>query len=249
MRANARLLSNSSSTLAAGCKSCFMAGDSDFVKNSEHHTAIDNALQIPQHPPMTINQAWFQQKLRERKISQRQLAKKMDMDPASISNLFAGKRRMTPEEAKTIAGYLLVPVTEVLRQAGVDVQDDVRKLPIAGFINGQSVAYSIAEGAEDYMPAPADVSADAYALQARTQMTSASYADGWLFIVDGTRHDPANMYGKLCLSATKSGELFLGIVTRGYKLNHHNVSLLLATQSIENRDVIWASPILWIKPT
>lgn len=222
---------------------------SKIVKSSDHHTAIDNLLQLPQHPTMQINQAWFQQKLRERKISQRQLAKKMDMDPASISNLFAGKRRMTPEEAKTIAGYLLVPVTEVLRQAGVDIQDDVRKIPIAGFINGQSVAYSIAEGAEDYMAAPHDVSADAYALQARTQMTGASYADGWLFVVDGTRHDPATMYGKLCIAATKSGELYLGIVTRGYKLQHHNVSLLLAAQAVENRDVIWASPVLWIKPS
>jgi len=207
-------------------------------------------LQIPQHTAamQPINQQWFQEKLRERKISQRGLAKRMELDPSSISNMFAGKRRMTPEEAKQIASYLLVPVTEVLRQAGVDVQDDVRKIPIAGYITGLSVAIALAPESEDYMPAPADVSTDAYALQARTQMTGASYADGWLFVVSGQRHDPAEMYSKLCISASKAGDLYLGIVTRGYKNGHHNVSLLLAAQAIDNRDIIWSSPILWIKP-
>lgn len=225
------------------------------VKYTDNSILIDNTLQMPQHLPdcnqstkMPINQVWFQEKLRERKISQRRLAKLIDLDPAAISNLFAGKRRMTPQEAQQIASHLLVPVTEVLRQAGIDVQDDVRKIPIAGYITGQSTVITLAPGAEDYMVAPPDIPADSYALQARTQMTSAAYADGWLFLITPTRIHPETLYGKLCLSGVKSGELYIGIVSRGYKSNHHNVSLLLNGQTLENLDVIWCSPVLWIKP-
>ena len=215
---------------------------------------LDRGLQHTQHYALSstkdqmINKEWFVERLREKKISQRQLAKKLSLDPAAITYMLKGERRMTQEEAKNIASILLVPVTEVMRQAGIDVQDDIRKIPIAGYITGQSTVITIAPGAEDHIIAPSDVPADSYAIQARTQMSQASFADSWLFIVSATKSTPNTLIGKLCLAASKTGQLYIGILGRGYKASHHNMLLFLSGQTIENMDLLWASSILWVKP-
>lgn len=196
-----------------------------------------------------INKQWFTERLQEKKISQRKLAKMIGIDPAAVSYMLSGKRKMTQEEAKEIANALLVPVTEVMRQAGIDVQDDIRKIPIAGYITGQSTVTTLAPGAEDYIIAPHDVPADSYAIQARTQMSQASFSDGWLFIVSSARSNPDDALGKLCLSASKQGQLYIGIVGRGYKAKHHNLLLFLSSQTLENVDLLWSSIVSWVKPS
>lgn len=216
---------------------------------------LDRYLQSLQHYTLSslgermINKQWFTERLSEKKISQRKLAKMLNLDPAAVSYMLSGKRKMTQAEAKEIAGYLLVPVTEVMRQAGIDVQDDIRKIPIAGFITGSSSVTTLAPGAEDYMIAPADVPADSYAIQARTQMSQASFSDGWLFVVSSARVPSTEVVGKLCLSASKQGDLWLGIVGRGYKANHQNLLLFLSNQTLENKDLLWSSQVLWVKPS
>lgn len=66
---------------------------------------------------------WFRQKLAERKLSQRQLAKLIDVDPGALSLILRGTRRLTPTVAHQLANHINVSVTEVLRQAGIEVQD------------------------------------------------------------------------------------------------------------------------------
>jgi hypothetical protein len=215
---------------------------------------LDRALQHTQHyaPSSTkdqmINKEWFLDRLREKKISQRGLAKKLGLDPAAITYMLKGERRMTQQEASNIAGILLVPVTEVMRQAGIDIHDDIRKIPVAGYITGQSTVTTLAPGAEDHIIAPSDVPTDSYAIQARTQMSPASFADSWLFIVSAARSAPHHNVGKLCLAASKTGQLYIGILSRGYKAAHYNMLLFLSNQTIENMDLLWSSPILWVKP-
>lgn len=53
-------------------------------------SGLDGLLTIPQHGAFSgyltvteINQSWFQDRLRQLKISQRQLAKKIGVDPAA----------------------------------------------------------------------------------------------------------------------------------------------------------------------
>ena len=48
---------------------------------------------------MPMQTEWFKQKLAERKLSQRQLAKLMGLDPAAVSLMLRGQRKMTNEEA------------------------------------------------------------------------------------------------------------------------------------------------------
>lgn len=65
-----------------------------------------------------IDTRWFQNQLADKRLSQRQLAKRMDLDPAAVSLMLRGKRKMTANEAVEIANMLGVSADEVLMRAG-----------------------------------------------------------------------------------------------------------------------------------
>lgn len=196
-------------------------------------------------PP--IDQNWFKEKLKSVGISQRQLAKKMELDPASISYMLSGKRRMTMEEARAIAAHLLLPVTEVMRQAGIEVLDDVRKIPVAGYIGNGAMVHLLPSGTHDMVIAPHDVPAGSFALQVRIVNDP---RDGWLNFVSGIQSDPFNCIDKVCMIALKDGGLIHGVLKRGYKKDLYNLIIFLDGNQhvLENREVAWAARILWIQP-
>ena len=66
-----------------------------------------------------IDTGWFKGLLMDRQISQRQLAFKMGMDPASMSLMLRGKRKMNLHDAELLSKHLRVRVDEVLYHAGV----------------------------------------------------------------------------------------------------------------------------------
>lgn len=193
-----------------------------------------------------INQAWFQERLKTLKLSQRQLAKRIELDPAAVSYMFAGKRRMTMDEARRIADVMLLPVTEVMRQAGIDVQDDVRKVPVAGYIGAGSVVTLMPAGTHDTVLAPADVPAGSFAVQTRI-VTSPS--DGWIYFVSGQQQPPNDLLDRLCILAIADGRLLCAMLRRGYKQRLFNLVLLPDGGVLENQEVAWAARVLWIQPT
>lgn len=200
-----------------------------------------------QHGEMAeINQDWFKDKLRQVKISQRQLAKFMEIDPASVSYMLSGKRRMSMDEARKLAGYLLVPVTEVMRQAGIDVLDDVRKVPVAGYISNGGAVSLLPKGTHDLVICPADVPTGSFAVQSRIVNSS---NDGWLWFVSGVQEDPTQCAGKLTLLALKDGRMLCAILKRGYKSGAYNLILMPDGVVMENAEVAWCARILWIQPT
>lgn len=64
------------------------------------------------------NARWFQNLLADKRLSQRQLAKRMGLDPAAVSLMIHGKRKMSAVEASELARQLGVTVDEVLLHAG-----------------------------------------------------------------------------------------------------------------------------------
>lgn len=195
-----------------------------------------------------INQAWFQERLRNLKISQRQLAKRINLDPAAVSYMFQGKRNMSMDEAKAIAEQLLVPVTEVMRQAGIEVLDDVRKVPVAGYVGTGGTVTLLPNGTYDFVHAPADTPNGSFALQVR--MVN-SPRDGWLCFVSGTQQSPADCLDKLCVVALKDGRMLCSVIKRGYKRELYNLILIYdaVPNVLENEEVTWAARIIWIQPT
>lgn len=202
---------------------------------------------MTQHGEMAdINQEWFKDRLRQLKLSQRQLAKKMDLDPASVSYMLSGKRRMTMDEARVLASHLLVPVTEVMRQAGIDVIDDVRRVPVAGYVSTGSAVTLLPKGTHDMALAPPDVPNGSFAVQTRIV---SSPSDGWLSFVSGVQESPAECTNKLTVVALKDGRMLQAIIKRGYKQAHYNLILMPEGGVLENKEVAWAARVLWIQPT
>jgi transcriptional regulator with XRE-family HTH domain len=197
---------------------------------------------------MPLNKLWFQERLRSIKLSQRQLAIKIGLDPAAVSYMLSGKRTMSMDEAKSIADVLLVPVTEVMRQAGIDVLDDVRKVPIAGHVNARGMVSLLPRGTHDHIIAPADVPVGSFCLQMRAVN---SPRDGWLYFISGEQAEVGSCIDRFCVVALKDGALMLATVKRGYKRELYNLVLMGDGEPavLENKELMWGARVLWILPT
>lgn len=239
----------------AGCNTClgFAISDVCHGRDSHHLTILDGMLQRAQHGAVIdeaempeLNKDFFTDRLRAIKLSQRQLAKKLKLDPAAVSYMLSGKRRMTMPEAKAIADVILVPVTEVMRQAGIEVLDDVRKVPVAGYVGANSVVTMLPKGTHDMVMAPGDVPQGSFALQERV---AGHPCDGWLVFVSGQHQTPAELLDRLAVLATADGQMLHAVIRRGYKSKLYNLILMPDGNVLENRDVAWAARALWIQPS
>ena len=65
-----------------------------------------------------VDTRWFQNLLADKRLSQRQLAKRLGLDPAAVSLMLRGKRKMSVTEASELARFLGVEMDEVLLHAG-----------------------------------------------------------------------------------------------------------------------------------
>lgn len=197
-------------------------------------------------PNNKVDREWFRDRLGDMKMSQRKLAKHLGLDPAAITLMLRGERRISTEEAQEIAALLSVPVTEIMRRAGVDVRDDVRKVPLTGYLTQESVVEKIGKGEPEFIEAPADVPGGSFAVQVRDHQ---SPHDGWIMIVSGDKVEPERVIDRACACSTQGGKVVTGIIKKGYKRGTYNL-VITATKPriIENAEIEWASPILWIKP-
>lgn len=195
---------------------------------------------------MTIDTQWFTDRLAERQLSQRGLAKLMGIDPSAISLMLRDKRRMTLEEAAQIAVLLNSSTDEVLRAAGVEPPGSANKIRIIGHVRGDSSVGLEAEGIHDLVDAPPGLPADAVAIQARTARSELDMLDGWLYFLSENQMRPEKAIGTYALVAIKNNGLSLKHVSKGYRSGTYNLSDRNGN-TMQNVELAWASPILWIK--
>lgn len=188
---------------------------------------------------------WFKGRLADKQLSQRRLAKLMNLDPAAISLMLRAKRRMTPHEAHQISQILGAPLNEVMRAAGIEVTEDVRRTPIAGYVDENGVVTSMPYGTHDTVMGPADCPVGTYAIQVRSH---ASIKDGWLLFLTPAQRPAAENADQLCLVATTEGKQLLAVVRRGYRRDTHNLIVWPSMQLLPDAQAAWTSTVLWIKP-
>jgi hypothetical protein len=73
-----------------------------------------------------IDTEWFRGRISDRRTSARQLAFQMKIDPAAMSLMLRGKRKMTVLEAAELAELLGADLEEVMRRAGAAVMGGLR---------------------------------------------------------------------------------------------------------------------------
>jgi transcriptional regulator with XRE-family HTH domain len=193
-----------------------------------------------------MNTEWFRQVLASKKLSQRKLAQLLELDPAAVSLMLRGQRRMTNEEAYQIGVVLGVKTTEVLRQAGIAVSDDVRHVKVTGHVDKDEVVTLFPRRTHDKVVGPADCPEGTYALQKRSP---GHPHDGWMLFVSPAEDDPRAHLGQLCCVALENGEHVTAFLQRGYRTGTFNLINGADGRAIRtDANVVWASRILWIKP-
>ena len=84
-----------------------------------------------------VNKQWFMDKLEEKRLSLRGLARHLKLDASAVSRTLSGQRKMQMDEAHSIALFLHAPVAEVMRHAGVakDLDGMPTRILLAATIN------------------------------------------------------------------------------------------------------------------
>lgn len=204
---------------------------------------------------MASNPKWFQDRLRDKRLSQRSLAKLLNMDASSLSLLIHGKRRMRVEQAAEIARLLGVPVSDVMRQAGADIRETsgtpvaASSIPIVGWADDSGRAKLDWSTTANRYDLESGFPPTAVAIQWRTAQTRASIWDGWLMITLPPREpESGEMMDRYCVVGIKgTGETLIRTVRRGYTPGRFTL-LDVLNDPIHDADVAWFAPILSIKP-
>ena len=195
---------------------------------------------------MPMNTLFFKNRLKDRGITQKKLAQHLGLDPAAVTLMFKDGRRMQPHEAQVIADLLGLPVTEVLREAGVAIKQGVETVPIAGSVDGTGRITLMPAGTHEMVNAPTDVPRDGYALQMRA---FGDPADGWVLFVSDASSSPEEHLDRLCAVTIKDGRAVLAWVRRGYRQGLHNLMLWPSREPLHDQSLASVSPVLWLRPS
>lgn len=170
-----------------------------------------------------IDTQWFQERLADQRLTQRSAAKHMNMDPASLSLLFSGKRRLRVDQAADLAELLKVPLNEVIRRAGVELTGSKRGiLNVIGFIDGKG-AVTVREDAPGMaFRFDIEVPATAKGFQFRTAQSEADVWDGFIVAVDAPTVAAAAIGNTGVIKTRDHGSLF-GKARRGYATDEYTI--------------------------
>jgi transcriptional regulator with XRE-family HTH domain len=192
-----------------------------------------------------VNTTWFKDRLAERDLSMRRLAKLLELDPSAVSLMLRGKRVMTADEANRISGLLTIPVTEVLAQAGIQIDDDARHLPIKAYVDARGVLTPLTSKNPRRIAAPRDVPANGLAIQIRAPELQ---MDGWVIFAGAFDLRVTALIDRLCVIEIQSDGHMVGTLKRGYDDERFNLVPFTGAAVSANVAVKAAAPVLWIRP-
>nr|DAQ54369.1 MAG TPA: helix-turn-helix domain protein [Caudoviricetes sp.] len=192
---------------------------------------------------MTINTKWFREKMADAGLSQRQLAKKLGLDQSAISLTFSGRRRMKFEEAADIARLLGLPVSDVLSNAGVPIEEGRQTVPIMGFMDSTGEIHCNHETNAERVITPVAMPEGSAAIQCRTAKSPLEYMDGWMIFKEKPTTTPP--IGRFCIVKCKGSIRTIGTIRRGYKAGRFNITG--PAIDVIDADLEWASPIVAIR--
>jgi transcriptional regulator with XRE-family HTH domain len=90
--------------------------------------------------------------IKEKRMSQAELARRIGMDAPALSNTLNGKRRLQLNEAADIANALMKPVAEVLEAFGIQYRDSLwdNRLNVSGYVNAAEEVIIYDDHAPDF---------------------------------------------------------------------------------------------------
>lgn len=188
---------------------------------------------------MAVNKRYFSDLMKDRKLSLREVARRMEVWPAALSRSLDDKRKMQMEEAVSLARILGVPLSEVLINAGIEQAITAgRRCDIIGHVLEGAVVEPVAEAVIERIAIPDGVPDDVVAVQNHTSETPAAYADGWVTFL-GEKQEPIDCLGMYSLVSVEGHGWMLGTIRRGYSPGTYNVFKPMRDQ-LKNVRIEWA---------
>ena len=193
-----------------------------------------------------IDTKWFRDKLSDRQMSQRALARAMGLDAAAVSLMLRGKREMKIQEAAEVARLMGVPAEEILTHAGIKLGSGGQRLGLAGTMDGTGEVKWQNPRTLGNVPSPPGIEANA-AIQCRTAGTPLDYMDRWLLYFIGPRKDGVHTDAleRLSIVKVRNGLTGIAMVKRGYQRGRWNLSGPALTAN--DVDLEYAIPVLFIQ--
>lgn len=165
---------------------------------------------------MPINKRFFMDTMKDRSVSLREVARRIDVWPAALSRSLDGKRKMQIPEAVKLAQALNIPLGEVLRNAGIQESQTIgRRCSIIGHLIETGVVQPISSGTIERIAIPDGLPDDVVAVQAHTADTVASYCDGWIYFFSD-ESEPVSLIGRFILATLEDDRMVMGTLRRGY---------------------------------
>jgi transcriptional regulator with XRE-family HTH domain len=191
-----------------------------------------------------VNTRWFKDRLADRKLSMRKVAKQLDLEPSAVSLMLRGLRKIKIEEAAALAPMLGVPLNEVLMQCGFDLSHAVEgeHVPVVGWADPDWRVHMGESTGPKLVVAPPNKGTVALRDQ------SGGFWDGWLMYYKPTEHIRPKAIGRLSVvELLDTGEKLI----RWLKplLEPEDAYYLLGVGGAASGAVRIksASPILWVK--
>jgi transcriptional regulator with XRE-family HTH domain len=189
---------------------------------------------------------WFRDRLADRQMSQRALARAMGLDAAAVSLMLRGRREMKLTEAAEIARLLGVPADEVLQAAGVRIESGGQAVPIVGFVDGAGEAHWEQDGSVLHPGGglPASISA----VVCRTAGGPLAHMDGWVLFgqADAPRGVQAEAVGRMSFCRLRDGVIYLAAPHRS--VHRGRWDLIGPATDAKGVQLEWAAPVLLIQP-
>lgn len=158
---------------------------------------------------MAINTQWFKDRIADKRLSQRGLARLLGIDHGALSLTLRGKREMKMVEAAEIARLLGVPAEDVMENAGVRIQSGGSVLQIGGFVDGHGEVHCANDLGQVKHPG-GDLPQAVDAVLCKTAGSSLDHMNGWLlFRAQAVAGVPADAVDRISLCKIKNGITYL----------------------------------------
>lgn len=225
------------------CDACIVSPHIMLLQISQRHAIYPDMPKITKKPTKAPNTRWFVERLADKKLSQRGLARAMGLDAAAVSLMLRGKRQMKLTEAAEIGRLLGRPASEVIAAAGIKL-DGAKAVPLMGTVDSSGEIAPVAGKPTQKVPHPGgELPDDLYVLQVRN---TGHYMDGWLLYTSPPVRESVEpeAIGRLSMCKLTNGVKYLASPTRGYQRGTWNLEG--PCTHIENARLDWAVPVLLI---
>jgi transcriptional regulator with XRE-family HTH domain len=200
---------------------------------------------MPNSTAAAVNTRWFQDQLADRRLSQRKLAKMMNLDPSAVSLMLRGLRVISADEAADMARILGLPLPDVLSQIGVDLprETGVDMVQIVGWVDDNNRIHPQTQAGPTAAPKPPGAVDGTVAVRHMTD----GYRDGWLVYFCPIDYVMPEAMGRLSVvEYAKTGTTALRVLKHGYEPGLYRLFDPSGGEP-ETARITSASVVTWIK--